>query len=468
MKIKPLILGAILLFVFAQYNYAQVTIGTSVTPVQGALLQLKENENIGANSSRGLLLPRVELVSVTNLEPLAESSEAKDYIGAVVFNITKGMLEPTSACDPTPTTTGLTKGLKVWSGTAWEDITAEDEDMVIPPDWINPKVKFIKDHEGNVYPVKQFGDEGYWMLENLRTKSVANGRGKYPVKIGGSMSIPADLSQIELVNEARYHFASPPNEYKPYFGDEEYPAISDDTFFKQYPNVGLLYNYFMSLNGEEPQDTETIVVNEITRVAPRKDANGRPNSFVQGICPDGWHIPYNQEYVSLFTYIDNQFNIGNYDESGIDIDFLNANPGLISNHRYPLTNCLPLGKADINRGASLIALKGGFAGMWVGANSPYRSDPLLAKDDKVGPKEYGILAVFATVYDWKNISTSGGTYSNYDNWVANFWIRPAGSVAGTNTWTLGKSYFTNMYPVRCKKNDTTNSGILDYDDVYGK
>lgn len=467
MRKKQLIVGAIISLLFAQGAYAQVTIGTQTVPAEGALLQLKEDDNMGTNSTKGLMLPRVGLIDVTNLEPLANNSEAKDYIGAVVFNTTKGMLEPTSACDPTPTISGLTKGLKVWSGTAWEDISAEHEDELIPPDWINPKVKFIKDHEGNIYPVKQFGDEGYWMLENLRTKSVANGRGKYPVKIGTSMLVPEDLSEIELVKEGRYQYPAPPKAYKDYFADEEYPAISDDTFFKRYPNVGLLYNYFMTFNGKEPEHTETIVVNGINRMAPRKDANGRPNSFIQGICPDGWHVPYNQEYVTLFEYIDDEFNAGNYDESGIDIDFLNANPGLIDKERYPLTNCLPLGTADLNRGASKIALKGGFAAMWVGADSPFKSLASLIKDDKIGPKEYGILAVFSTVFDWKNIPTPGATYSLNDNWVANFWIRPAGSVVGTNKWVMGKSYFTNMYPVRCKKNDNTTSGILSYEEVYG-
>lgn len=467
MRKRQLIAGALITLLFAQVSYAQVTIGAQKAPANGALLQLKENENIGANSTKGLMMPRVGLVDVASLEPLASDTEAKQHIGAVVFNTTKGMLEPTSACDPTPTISGLTKGLKVWSGDEWEDITSENDNGVIPPDWINPKVKFIKDHEGNIYPVKQFGDEGYWMLENLRTKSVANGRGKYPVRIGTSMLIPEDLAEIELVREARYQYPAPPREYKDYFGDEEYPAISDDAFFKRYPNVGLLYNYFMTLNGEEPQDTEILEVNGKDRIAPRKDANGRPNSFIQGICPDGWHVPFNQEYVTLFEYIDEEFNAGNYDESGIDIDFLNANPGLIDKERYPLTNCLPLGTPELTRGASKIALKGGFAAMWVGADSPFKSLGSLIKDDKFGPKEYGILAVFSTAYDWKNIPVPGGIYSNLDNWVGNFWIRPAGSVVGTNKWVHGKSYLTNMYPVRCKKDDNTASGILSYEDVYG-
>lgn len=447
--------------------HAQVTIGSSYKPEEGALLQLKENESEGANSFRGLLLPRVDLEDRKKLSPLAANSEAQDYVGAVVYNTKDPLLEPVSACDPTPTTLGVTKGLKVWTGEEWADLD-ESKELNVPPEWISDDVRFIKDHEGNVYPVKKFGDEGYWMLENLRTKSFPTGRSKYPVEIGTSVLFGSDIENTIKLKRSRYQFPAPPAEYKPYFGDEVYPPISDDTFFKRYPNVGLLYNYFMTLNGESPQQTESVTIDGVQRIAPTKDANGRPNSFIRGICPKGWHVPYNQEFVSLFDYIREKFEAGDFDASGIDKEFLEQNPGKVDLQRYPLTNCLPEGLPELTRGASRIALKGGFAAMWIGADSPFRSTALTPKDDTVGPKEYGILAVFCSVYDFiRDPALATPPTHLLDTWVGNVWIRPADSaVSSYGDWTFGKAYHTNMYPVRCKKNDASDTGILTYQDVY--
>lgn len=446
--------------------HAQVTIGIDEQPVTGALLQLKNIANVtdgSQNANKGLLLPRVELIDRTSLEPIDDIAKASDYLGLVVYNTTPQLVEPTSACDPTPVL-GMPIGLKVWNGTEWVDLLEDKSNNIVPPEWISPDVKFIKDHEGNVYPVKQFADEGYWMLENLRTKSVPNGKGIYPVEIGTSYLNITDYAATLNFNKARYQYPSPPIEYKPYFGDEVYPPISDDTFFKKYPNVGLLYNYFMALNGEEPAQTEVVTTTDGLKVVPIKDATGRPSSFVQGICPDGWHIPYNQEYASLFKYITDEFNAGRSETSGIDMDFQSQNN--ISIPRLPLTNCLPDGNADNTRGASKIALKGGFAAMWIGADSPYSSIK-GGNNDKIGPKEYGVLAVFSTVYDMIGQRTGSKPTKTSEDWVGNIWIRPKTPFTSpSDDWVSGKSHFTNMYPVRCKKNDASDAGILEYEDVY--
>lgn len=466
MKILATILIAILFSV--QLN-AQITIGIDEQPVKGALLQLKNISDIAdgsANATKGLLLPRVALENKASLVPVADNTDPTSYTGLIVYNTTQPLIEPTSACDPTPASLGMSLGLKVWSGSEWEDLLHDEESYNIPPEWISPDVRFIKDHEGNVYPVKQFADEGYWMLENLRTKSIPNGRGKYPIRVGTSFLDINNYSAVLAVNEARYQYPSPPIEYKPYFGDEVYPPISDDTFFKKYPNEGLLYNYFMSLNGEEPEQTEVVTIDGIKKVLPIKDAAGRPTSFVQGICPDGWHVPYNQEYESLFQYITDEFNAGNSETSGVDMDFQSQNN--ITIPRLPLTNCLPDGNADNTRGASKIALKGGFAAMWIGADSPYPATQ-GGVNNRIGPKEYGVLAVFSTVYDMIYQRVGSTPTKTSEDWVGNIWIRPkTPHTSNTDDWISGKSFYTNMYPVRCKKNDNTDSGILEYKDVYQK
>ena len=64
-----LLLFGILLFM-PQHIQGQVTIGTSVSPHQDALLDLKENSN--GTATKGLLLPRVELIALNNKSPLNE------------------------------------------------------------------------------------------------------------------------------------------------------------------------------------------------------------------------------------------------------------------------------------------------------------------------------------------------------------------------------------------------------------
>ncbi|MDU1891875.1 MAG: hypothetical protein E6767_14400 [Dysgonomonas sp.] len=46
-------------------SHAQVTIGADKAPLEGAILQLKETESSTDNSTKGLLMPRVKLSSLT-------------------------------------------------------------------------------------------------------------------------------------------------------------------------------------------------------------------------------------------------------------------------------------------------------------------------------------------------------------------------------------------------------------------
>lgn len=106
---------------------AQVTIGSGAPPVQGTLLQLKENESTGENASKGLMLPRVELSNINNLFPMFADpgnpgSPNADYInptykdeqdklhtGLVVFN--------TNLCAP------FGKGVFLWNGQNWYPVS---------------------------------------------------------------------------------------------------------------------------------------------------------------------------------------------------------------------------------------------------------------------------------------------------------------------------------------------------------
>jgi hypothetical protein len=94
--------------------YAQVTIGIAEDPAEGALLQLKDivaAATGGKNAGKGLLMPRVQLVSHTDLAPMiAEATEAqrKEHTGLVVYNLTENQ--------------ALKTGIMVWNGEMWNHI----------------------------------------------------------------------------------------------------------------------------------------------------------------------------------------------------------------------------------------------------------------------------------------------------------------------------------------------------------
>jgi len=104
----------VLLFTLtATTTMAQVTIGSGIEPSRGALLDLKENENLPANSQKGLLFPKVSLVSRTSLVPLFQSplatvQEQEMATGMVVYNVSSTIEEG--------------PGLYVWNGTEWHPL----------------------------------------------------------------------------------------------------------------------------------------------------------------------------------------------------------------------------------------------------------------------------------------------------------------------------------------------------------
>ncbi|MDR0750506.1 MAG: hypothetical protein LBF62_13185 [Tannerellaceae bacterium] len=97
---------------------AQVSVGTDELPAKGALLQLKDIPGAapGAkNATKGLLLPRVELASETELTPMfpgATDAQKKEHAGLLVYNLTE--------------TPPLKEGLMLWDGQMWSQIKYEE------------------------------------------------------------------------------------------------------------------------------------------------------------------------------------------------------------------------------------------------------------------------------------------------------------------------------------------------------
>ncbi|MDH6354402.1 hypothetical protein M2132_000730 [Dysgonomonas sp. PH5-45] len=105
-------------FLMAQYYscflQAQATIGSSDEPNKGSLLDLKERSGVNENSTKGLLLPRVNLEDINELYPMFEKSdvsynatEKKKHTGLLVYNLTDS--PPKKLCP----------GVYSWSSAEW-------------------------------------------------------------------------------------------------------------------------------------------------------------------------------------------------------------------------------------------------------------------------------------------------------------------------------------------------------------
>ena len=110
----------------------------------------------------------------------------------------------------------------------------------------------VTDFDGNVYRTVKLGNQ-VWMAENLRTTRYADG------------------TPIPLGTEASFTTA-----YR-YYPDDNSANVAD---------YGYLYNWAAVMNGSASSEANP--------------------SGVQGICPDGWHVPSDAEWTELENYVSSQ------------------------------------------------------------------------------------------------------------------------------------------------------------------
>ncbi len=168
---KTIILS-ILIFIGANYSiYSQITIGSNLSPNSGALLDLKESNNIGANSSKGLTFPRVSLERPDILAPCVTGDLTTDvknaHIGLCVYNVTFNK------------ELGLCPGFHVWDGMKWDRI-AEDCTATL-----TAKVPVTCVADGYEYYLT-FDASGDWLLEIEDVNGVITSD-KTPIK-GGTVN----------------------------------------------------------------------------------------------------------------------------------------------------------------------------------------------------------------------------------------------------------------------------------------
>lgn len=124
-----------LLLIPALSSYSQVTVGSNYPPNNGSLLDLKENNNLGSNASRGLLSARLELKAINSLAPCVPSATSIDksaHIGLLVYNLKD---DPGNELCP---------GLYVWGGLKWTRLPKPCVDPIDPSLLNSPNCYIVK------------------------------------------------------------------------------------------------------------------------------------------------------------------------------------------------------------------------------------------------------------------------------------------------------------------------------------
>lgn len=295
------------------WTSAQVTIGSAIEPAEGAILDLKEE----GETKKGLGLPRVSLKGRTSLEPCLtaednnDSDERLSHIGLLVYNVNEvdGMTNNTITKNEM-----LCKGLHVWNGEEWKplvkyhdpDITrsGRKEDLTIkrgPGDsevttyttayfhGYSRKNSSGKPTTGSVYVCDPNNlveiDAGQWMTMNMRTKYLP----------GQTTAIVRQVSD----NHVSARYIEPKN-----------PAGLSATDIER---NGLFYNW--------PAATNERDTNRDLGIDPKNDY-GSINPTIQGICPDGWHLPDMKEFDDLRLLHQSQYYLFSdvpYAHSGMNI-----------------------------------------------------------------------------------------------------------------------------------------------------
>lgn len=227
-------------------SYAQVTIGSNTPPNKGSLLDLKESEVSEANSTKGLILPRVKLQL---LNPDSDASFAKsmgvdgeewdrlDHIGLLVYNVggcTEKIYSP--------------EGVYVWNKSEWQPLVPIEQDIDVRKISYSGTNQFTMQYknEEETYYYASFGNAGIWMTQNLRTRYAPDGTAL-------------------VMSDSNNSFAYPSSSGNP----------DNATDFTNNRAIGLLYNWQ-------------------TAAVESKNCN-----ITRGLCPTGWHLPTDSEWTLL-------------------------------------------------------------------------------------------------------------------------------------------------------------------------
>ncbi|GAB6118994.1 FISUMP domain-containing protein [Dysgonomonas termitidis] len=196
----------------------------------------------------------------------------KEHVGLMVYN--------TNNCINAVTADGT--GAYIWNGQRWVSLFDETSSLT-------SGVQVHVDQDGNQFYSGDFGNAGRWMLYNLRARKYADGT-----------PLPDSPKLDFSSNEPMWLYPMPDG------GDG-----MDDKWVKDYEPLGLMYNGYAAFGGHK---LNSIDQSQIAGETPGPDeVESVGTGRIQGICPNGWHIPSDREWNQLEKVIyNNREKYSNY------------------------------------------------------------------------------------------------------------------------------------------------------------
>jgi len=271
-------------------GYTQVTIGDVEKPVGGAILQLKNISGITdgtANSTKGMMLPRVKLTTISSLSDIHQGTGNEESLTGLWIYNTNIFCENDKIND---------YGMYVWNGKQWTSLNEMNNF-----DQSSSNVWVTKDRENNSFRAARFGNQ-IWMVDNLAVKS-------YDSESGVTVTLPTTPNGITLQydNISLGYPAPNPTPNPIPTGSTGALNGSDTYYYDNFKEYGILYTwmaatgsknskYYKGMVNYTPIDQQstslsTIGNNEVEKIEPK--------GYIQGICPNGWHLPSDREWNML-------------------------------------------------------------------------------------------------------------------------------------------------------------------------
>lgn len=147
-------------------------------------------------------------------------------------------------------------------------------------------IQLHKDQNGNIFLSGKFGaTAGRWMLNNLAATTYD--------------------PQRSIGSEAKINMPMPPNPYVAMNQEDKplwcYPKTATiNATFNNNKRLGVLYNWAAASNGKGRFDRDGNELNTTGKalINDGEDQNTNP-AKIQGICPNGWHLPSDWEWTQL-------------------------------------------------------------------------------------------------------------------------------------------------------------------------
>ncbi len=187
----------------------------------------------------------------------------------------------------------------------------EDGDAIAESQWAD-KVLYHKDQSNNKFYSASFGSAGRWMTTNLAATRYADNMGGANLELYTGDSIYTKTNSSKAYGYPRYiHVNNPqPGDTIRPVGAEGWglpPVRQTEHGQPWYLEQGLLYTWYAATNqtrtdsqvnqGQLTPGLENPPgMNEVENTGPGGTGNKK---YIQGVCPDGWHLPSDREWNML-------------------------------------------------------------------------------------------------------------------------------------------------------------------------